>query len=154
MHFGTGHSECIGPLLVTLNVAQAAFREAPPLDQVVCGPITFVAHCDRQGIPFFGRAFVGYMPSGERLADTTLRRMVQSAARTGEDALERQLAQMLEMWAKPFGVAVIVRTPHECAGPQLLAEGGDHEVALWRGRYRSDRRLRSDFLARCSADLR
>ncbi|HZP97033.1 MAG TPA: hypothetical protein VFC31_11925 [Candidatus Limnocylindria bacterium] len=60
----------------------------------------------------------------------------------------------LEVWAKPLGVAVVVRTGHGCAGPQLLAEGGDRQVLLWRGRYRADRALRSDVLARCSLEGR
>lgn len=140
-------------MLVTLQFAEAAFREAPPPDQIVAGPITFVAHCDHQGNPFFGRAYVGYIPSGDRVADTTLRRMVQRAARRGEDALERELARMLGVWTRPLGIAVVMRTAHECAGPQLLADGGDREVAFWRGRYRNDRSLRSAFLARCVPDM-
>ncbi len=133
---------------MALDVAQAAFREAPPPDQVVAGPITFVAHCDEQGIPFFGRAYVGYVPSGDRVADATIRRMVLSAARRGEAALRRQLAEMLGMWTKPLGIAVVLRTAHHCHGPNLLVDGGDREVALWRGRYRRDRSLRAAFLAR------
>ena len=139
---------------MTLQFAEAAFREAPPPDQIVAGPITFVAHCDQQGIPFFGRAYVGYIPSGDPIADTTLRRMVQGAARRGEDALEGALARMLGMWTRPLGIAVVMRTAHECAGPQLLADGGDREITFWRGRYRSDRSLRSAFLARCVRDMR
>lgn len=145
-----GHSECIGRRFVTLNVAQTAFREAPPPDQVVTGPITFVAHCDHHGLPFFGRAYVGYVPSGDRVADATIRRMVLGAARTGEDAFEERLARMLGMWTKPLGVAVVMRTAHRCAGPHLFTEAAECEVALWRGRYRSDRSLRAAFLARCS----
>lgn len=134
---------------MTLALALPQVREGPPLDQVVSGPITFVAHCDRQGIPYFGHAYVGYVPSGARVSDTTLRRMVQSAAREGEQGLERQLAKIIETWAKPEGVAILVRTAHGCGGPRLLADEGYRQLSLWRGSYRGDRSLRAAFLSRC-----
>src|SRR5438128_524419 len=135
---------------MTVQVAQAAIREAPPFTQQVVGPITFVAHCERHGIPFFGQAYVGYVPTFERLGETTLRRMVHRAARHGESALADELTSMLQVLVKPAGVALIIRTAHDCAGPRLLdAEGGRRE-ASWRGRYRTDATLRAEFLRRCA----
>ena len=134
---------------MTLNLAQAALREAPPLSQVVFGPITFVAHCERHGIPYFGRVHVGYVPTAEHLCESTVRRMVQRAARYGETALPRQLVAMLEVCVKPEGVALDIETLHDCAGPCLLDEAGARHVASWHGRYRRDPQLRAEFLARC-----
>jgi GTP cyclohydrolase I len=135
---------------VTLSVAQTVVREAPPLSQVVLGPITFVAHCERHGIPYFGQAIVGYVPTSERLGASTLRRMVQRAARYGETAFPRELVAMLQVCIKPAGVALDIRTGHECAGPHLIDES-QRRSAAWHGRYRGDARLRAEFLARCSA---
>ena len=94
---------------MTLQLAQAASREAPPFEQVVDGPIAFVAHCERDGIPYFGRAFVGYVPTSERLGATTLRRMVKQAARHGEQSLERDIASMLQVCIRPAGIALAIR---------------------------------------------
>ena len=135
---------------MTLSIAQAAIREAPPLGQVVFGPITYVAHCERHGIPYFGRAFVGYVPTAEQLGPSALRRMVQRAARYGETAFPTELVAMLQVCIKPAGVAVDIRTGHDCAGPHLIDDDGARRSASWHGRYRGDARLRAEFLARCT----
>ena len=134
---------------MTLNIASASVREAPPLGQVVFGPITFVAHCERHGIPYFGRVRIGYVPSAEHLCETTLRRMVQRAARYGETAFPEQLVSMLEVCVKPEGIALDIETLHDCVGPRLMDETGARHVASWHGRYLRDLRLRAEFLARC-----
>jgi len=117
-------------------------RELPPISQVVHGPITFVAHCSRDGMPFFGQAYVGYVPTSDRLGASLLRRMVHQAA--------RRFAAMLQVCVHPAGVALAVQTSHDCAGPRLIDDVGRSHTA-WRGRYRADRSLRAEFLARCRA---
>ncbi len=139
-------------LVVTVIAApQLATREIPPLRQIVHGPITFVTHCDRHGMPYFGRAYVGYVPTSERLGPAMLRRIVLQAARHGEDRFERELVAMLQVCARPAGIALSVRSAHDCGGPRLLEDGPAGCSASWRGRYKADRRLRAEFLARCAA---
>ena len=133
---------------MTLSVVHAPSREAPPIEQIVHGPITFVAHCERDGLPFFGQAHVGYVPSGMRIGPSTLQRMVRGAARHGEAALERELAAMLRVAVRPAGVAAVIRTTHDCAGPRLLDDPDPRATTAWHGRYRSSRALRAEFLAR------
>lgn len=133
---------------VTLSVVHAPSREAPPIEQIVHGPITFVAHCERDGLPFFGQAHVGYVPSGMRIGPSTLQRMVRGAARHGEDAFAHELAAMLQVAVRPTGVAAVIRTAHDCAGPRLLEEPDRQATTAWHGRYRSSRALRAEFLAR------
>ena len=134
---------------MTLIVApQARFEPSPPSEQIVHGPITYVSHCVRHGLPFFGRAYVGYVPTAERLAAATLRRMVQQAARHGEGALESKLGSMLQVCIKPAGVALVTRSSHDCIGPRLL-EGESARRSTWHGRYRVDRSLRTEFLTQC-----
>ncbi len=137
--------------MTVIAVPQLAPREIPPLQQIVHGPITFVSHCERHGMPYFGRAYVGYVPTSERLGPAMLRRMVLQAARRGEDRLQRELAAMLQVCVRPAGVALVVRSAHDCTGPRLLDDAGGERTASWRGRYRTDRQLRAEFLARCAA---
>lgn len=134
---------------MTLAVAQIASREAPPLGQIVHGPITFVAHCERHGMPFFGKAYIGYVPTSERIGPSALRQMVKQAARHGETSIERQIASMLEVVVRPAGVASVIRTSHDCAGPRLLEEPGGRSTTAWHGRYKADRSLRAEFLSLC-----
>jgi GTP cyclohydrolase I len=132
---------------MTLSIAQT--REASPLGQMVHGPITFVSHCERHGLPFFGRAFVGYVPTSERIGPSALRQMVKRAARHGESSLEKQIASMLQVSVHAAGVASVIRTSHDCLGPQLIEDAG-RATTSWRGRYRADRSLRAEFLSLCA----
>lgn len=133
---------------MAIQLAVPIPREVPPDQQIVHGPITFVAHCERHGLPYFGKAYVGYVPTSERIGPSALRQMVKRAALRGEAAVEKQIAAMLQMWVRPAGIAAVVRTSHDCAGPRLLDEGGVRSTT-WTGRYRADRALRDEFLARC-----
>jgi GTP cyclohydrolase I len=134
---------------MTLEAALPVSREVPPDDQIVHGPITFVAHCERHGMPYFGKAYVGYVPTSERIGPSALRQMVKRAARRGETALEKQIASMLQVWVRPAGIAAVIRTSHDCAGPRLLEDEGARRATSWTGRYRADQALRDEFLARC-----
>ncbi len=131
------------------EIAQLESRDAPPLRQIVHGPITFVAHCERHGMPFFGKAYVGYVPTSERIGPSALRQMVKRAARHGEGTLDRQIASMLQVVVRPAGVASVIRTSHDCAGPLLLDGAADQSLTAWHGRYKADRSLRAEFLALC-----
>ena len=134
---------------MTLAVAQIASREAPPLRQIVHGPITFVAHCARHGMPYFGKAYVGYLPTTERIGPSALRQMVKQAARLGETDLERQIASMLDVVVRPAGVASVIRTSHDCVGPRLIEDPDGRSTTSWHGRYKADRSLRAEFLSLC-----
>lgn len=134
---------------MSLDIAQLESREAPPLTQIVHGPITFVAHCERHGMPFFGKAYVGYVPTSERIGPSALRQMVKRAARQGESALDAQITSMLQVVAHPAGIASMIRTSHDCVGPHLLEEAAHQSLTAWHGRYKTDRSLRAEFLALC-----
>jgi len=134
---------------MTLQLAVPLTREVPPEDQIVHGPITFVAHCERHGMPYFGKAYVGYVPTSERIGPSALRQMVKRAALRGEGSLEREIASMLQVWVRPAGIASVVRSSHDCVGPRLIDDGGARLSSSYTGRYRADRALRDEFLARC-----
>ena len=134
---------------MALEIAYPVSREVPPEDQIVHGPITFVAHCERHGVPYFGKAYIGYVPTSERIGPSALRQMVKRAALRGETDLEKQIASMLQVWVHPAGIASVVRSSHDCTGPRLLDDHGSRRSAAWTGRYRADRTLRDEFLARC-----
>jgi GTP cyclohydrolase I len=134
---------------MALQIEFPVTRDVPPEDQIVHGPITFVAHCERHGVPYFGKAYVGYVPTFERIGPSALRQMVKRAALRGEAALTRHIASMLQVWVRPAGIAAVIRTSHDCAGPRLLDDDGSTRASWWTGRYRADRALRDEFLARC-----
>ena len=100
-------------------------------------------------MPYFGKAYVGYVPTSERIGPSALRQMVRRAARYGESTLDQQIARMLQVVIHPAGIASVIRTSHDCVGAHLLEEATDRSLTAWHGRYEADRSLRAEFLALC-----
>ena len=124
--------------------------EAPPLDQVVEGPLTFHAFCEQHALSFVGRAFVGYVPTRELIGISKLTRIVRQSARclSHHERMGEEIATMLAMVVRPVGVAACIEASHPC----VHARGSRFpttRTTVWHGRYESDASLRSDFLARC-----
>ena len=136
---------------MALALLSAAVREAPPLQQVVHGPITFVARCERHGETYFGRAFVGYVPTGARLGPSALIRMVRQATRTHDGRIAARIASMLEVCVRPAGIATLITASHHCAGLRVVFEDGLEQRTAWRGRYEDDASLRAEFLTICAS---
>lgn len=134
---------------MAINVLAAAVREAPPFRQVVHGPISFLAHCARHDETYFGRAFVGYVPTGSRLGPSALTRIVRQASR--ESGVADRIASILEVCVRPAGVAILVETTHHCTGLRVVADGGLAQRTVWRGHYQDDAALRSEFLTLCNS---
>ena len=134
---------------MTLALLSAAVREAPPFHQVVHGPISFIAECERHEETYFGRAFVGYVPTGARLGPSALTRIVRQASRTPDAQIVARIASMLEVCVRPAGIATLIETSHHCGGLRVVHEGGLQQRAAWRGRYEDDATLRSEFLTLC-----
>ena len=134
---------------MALALLSAAVREAPPLQQVVHGPISFIARCERHGETYFGRAFVGYVPTGARLGPSALTRIVRQASRTHDTRIASHMASMLEVCVRPAGTATLIETSHHCGGLRVVFEGGLEQRTAWRGRYEDDASLRTEFLTLC-----
>jgi len=136
---------------VAVTLLSAAVREAPPLQQVVHGPITFVARCARHGETYFGRAFVGYVSTGTLLGPSALTRIVRQASRTGDAGIASRIAGMLRVCVRPAGVATLIETSHHCAGLRVVLDSGLARRTAWKGRYEDDPALRAEFIALCDA---
>lgn len=134
---------------MAIALLAAAVREAPPLQQIVHGPISFIARCERHGETYFGRAFVGYVPTGARLGPSALTRIVRQASRTQDGGIAARIASMLRVCVHPAGVATLIETSHHCGSARMVFEGGLRQRTAWRGRYEDDAALRSEFLTLC-----
>ena len=134
---------------MAISLIAAAVREAPPLQQVVHGPISFIARCERHDETYFGRAFVGYVPTGARLGPSALTRIVRQASRTPDGQIAGRIASMLQVCVHPTGVATLIETSHHCGGLRIVFEDGLQRRTVWRGRYEDDPSIRSEFLTLC-----
>jgi GTP cyclohydrolase I len=120
--------------------------------QIIEGPIEFYSLCEHHALPFFGKAYVGYIADDHILGLSKLTRLVRLFARrfTVQERLGQQIANaMVEMLA-PRGVAVYLEANHLCIQMRGVQESAPlTRTTVWRGSFRDDASLRAEFLSAC-----
>ena len=122
------------------------------LSQVIEGPIPFFALCEHHALPFYGRAYVGYIAHENIIGISKLTRLVRLFSKrfAVQERIGHQIADTLETMLHPHGVAVFLEAHHLC-----MEMRGVREVApmtrttVWRGYYAEDSSLRSEFFTAC-----
>ena len=122
------------------------------LSQVIEGPINFYALCEHHALPFYGRAYVGYIAHEHIIGISKLTRLVRLFARrfSVQERIGQQIADTLEAMMEPHGVAVYLEAYHLC----MQMRGVEEPAALtrttfWRGEYDANPALRSEFMNAC-----
>ncbi len=144
------------PKAVTLFPSERG-AEGGTQDQVVEGPIRFHALCEHHALPFYGDAFVGYVPDGSILGISKLTRIVRLFARrfTVQERIGVEVAEAIEEAAGARGVAVSLEAIHLCTRMRGVAEtDAVTRTQTWRGVYEDDERRRAEFLAQLPRSAR
>ena len=118
------------------------------LSQVLEGPIPFFSLCEHHGLPFFGKAYVGYIAHENIIGISKLTRLVRLFAKrfSVQERLGQQIADTLETMLHPHGVAVFLEAQHLCMEMRGVRETGSvTRTTVWRGFYAEDPSLRSEF---------
>lgn len=124
-------------------------------NQVIEGPIRFHALCEHHALPFYGEAWVGYIPGERILGISKLVRLVQVFARrfTLQERIGQEVADALDDMVAPRGVAVAIKATHLCTQMRGVASTSAlTRTTCWRGAFSDDPALRSEFLESCSWD--
>jgi GTP cyclohydrolase I len=137
------------PKLVTAFPTECHGGADCRISQVVEGPIPFFSLCEHHALPFFGRAFVGYIAHEHIIGISKLTRLVRLFARrfTVQERLGREVTETLDRILQPHGVAVYLDAVHLCTEMRGVRE--DEAVTrtnFWRGAYESDPQLRTEFM--------
>lgn len=122
------------------------------ISQVLEGPIPFFALCEHHALPFYGKAYVGYIAHENIIGISKLTRLVRLFSKrfSVQERIGYQIADTLETMLHPHGVAVFLEAHHLC-----MEMRGVREVApltrttVWRGHYAEDASLRSEFFTAC-----
>jgi GTP cyclohydrolase I len=122
------------------------------LSQVIEGPIPFFALCEHHALPFYGRAFVGYIAHEHIIGLSKLTRLVRLFAKrfTVQERIGQQIADTLEAMLQPHGVAVYLDAHHLCTQMRGVREIVPlTRTTFWRGEYAGNGALRAEFLTLC-----
>jgi len=122
------------------------------ISQVVEGPIPFFSLCEHHSLPFYGRAYVGYIAHEHILGLSKLTRLVRLFARrfAVQERIGQQLADALDRVLQPHGVAVHLEAVHLCTQMRGVREiESSTRTTYWRGNYDGDPDLRAEFFRLC-----
>lgn len=122
------------------------------ISQVVEGPIPFFSLCEHHSLPFFGKAYIGYIAHENILGLSKLTRLVRLFARrfSVQERIGQQLAEALERILAPHGIAVHLEAVHLCTQMRGVREiQSTTRTTYWRGNYAEDPPLRGEFFELC-----
>lgn len=136
------------PKLVTVFPTECHGGASCELAQIVEGPIPFFSLCEHHALPFFGRAYLGYVAHEQIIGISKLTRLVRVLTRRFgvQERMTHQLAAAMEDLLDAHGVAVYLEADHLCT--QMRGVREDHattRTTAYRGVYAADPALRSEF---------
>lgn len=87
-------------------------------DMVVMRGIQVQSHCEHHMVPISGLAHVAYMPKGRVVGISKLARITEAYAKRlqTQETMTAQIADAIETYLKPKGVAVVIDATHACMG--------------------------------------
>ncbi|AJY74415.1 GTP cyclohydrolase I FolE [Paenibacillus beijingensis] len=117
---------------------------------VIVRDIVYYSQCEHHMAPFFGKAHIGYIPSGKIAGLSKLARLVEAVSRKlqVQERITTQIADILVETLQPHGVMVVVEGEHLCMCARGVKKPGSKTVtSAVRGEFRSSEALRSEFLS-------
>lgn len=126
-------------------------------EMVIVKDIDFYSMCEHHMLPFFGKAHVAYIPNGKIIGLSKIPRLVDIFARRlqVQERLTQQIADTLNEYLKPDGVAVVIEAMHMC----MMMRGVEKQNSIattsaMYGSFKEDERTRSEFLALIKSSLK
>jgi GTP cyclohydrolase IA len=119
-------------------------------EMVIVKDIPVYSLCEHHLAPFFGRAYVGYVPDKRILGLSKISRLVEVYSRRlqVQERLTNQIADALDSNLKPIGVAVVIECRHMCMEARGIKHSGSGTVtSALRGSIKANPDTRREFLS-------
>ena len=119
-------------------------------DMVVVRDIEFFSMCEHHMVPFFGRAHVGYIPSGKVIGLSKIPRIIDMFSRRlqVQERLTHQIADTIQETLKPTGVAVVMEGRHLCMQMRGVTKQNSFTTTSGMlGQFRKSNETRAEFLS-------
>jgi GTP cyclohydrolase I len=93
-------------------------------EMIVLAPIPFYTLCVHHVVPFFGNAYIGYVPDRSIAGLSKFARVVRGIAKGlwVQEELTQAIADYLHTKLNPHGVAVVMRAEHLCMAMRGVAQ--------------------------------
>ncbi len=119
-------------------------------EMVIVRDIPVYSLCEHHLAPFFGKAYVGYVPDKKILGLSKISRLVEVYSRRlqVQERLTNQIADALAKHLQPLGVAVVLECRHLCMESRGVKHAGSSTVtSALRGSIKKNPDTRKEFLS-------
>ncbi len=117
-------------------------------EMVIVKDIDFYSLCEHHLLPFFGKVHVAYIPDGKIVGLSKIPRIVEVFARRlqVQERMTQQIADTIEKYLNPRGVAVVVEGLHMC----MMMRGVEKQNSIAttsavHGEFHNDSKTRMEF---------
>lgn len=142
----------VNMMLEMLTPEQFEFTTFPSTsdEMVTLGPIPFYTLCAHHLVPFFGNAWVGYVPNELVAGLSKIPRMIKQQAKGlwVQEELTGAVADAFEAELMPKGIAVVLKAEHLCMAMRGVKQPGVlTTTSAMRGVYNEhDRTAKAEFM--------
>jgi len=118
-------------------------------EMIVVKDIDFYSTCEHHLLPFFGKAYIGYIPDGKIIGLSKIPRLVEIFARRmqNQERLTVEIAEALQGLINPRGVGVVIEAKHLCMMARGVEKQGSSVVtSAMFGLFKGNLNTRNEFL--------
>ncbi|WP_297327459.1 GTP cyclohydrolase I FolE [uncultured Bartonella sp.] len=118
-------------------------------EPVLVRDIPFYSHCEHHMVPIIGKAHIAYLPDGRVVGLSKIPRVVDVFAKRlqTQESITAQIADALQKFLKPRGVAVLIEAEHMCMAMRGVKKQGSTTItATYRGFYKDNIEAQASFL--------
>lgn len=131
------------------DVLNNAIFEEKYDEMVIVKDIDFYSMCEHHMIPFYGKVHVAYIPNGKIVGLSKIPRIVDVFARRlqVQERMTQQIADTIEEFLKPSGVAVVIEAFHMCMMMRgVQKQNSITTTSAMHGDFMDDNSTRTEFL--------
>lgn len=118
-------------------------------EMVIVKDIDFYSMCEHHLLPFFGKAHIAYIPDGKIVGLSKIPRVVDVFAKRlqVQERMTQEIADTIEKYLSPRGVAVVVEAYHMCMMMRgVQKQNSITTTSAMHGIFEEDARTRTEFL--------
>jgi len=118
-------------------------------EMVLVKNIDFYSLCEHHMLPFYGKVHVAYIPNGKIVGLSKIPRIVDVFARRlqVQERMTQQVADTLDKYLQPIGVAVVSEAYHMCMMMRgVEKQNSSATSSAMHGVFKDDPKTRSEFL--------
>lgn len=118
-------------------------------EMVLVKNIDFYSLCEHHMLPFYGKIHIAYVPNGKIVGLSKIPRIVDVYARRlqVQERMTQQIADTLDKYLAPKGVAVVSEAYHMCMMMRgVEKQNSSATSSAMHGLFKEDARTRTEFL--------